>query len=113
MNEPTPEESKPVESFEDVLTKSFVAESLRQHPEDLTILNAWMDMRQRKIQTSYISPKDTELRTLEFIIELADIYRDAGLIEAAVDAYNDAADMAQANDVPRAYNAILAELAKI
>lgn len=50
---------------------------------------------------------------MEFTIELAGIYRDAGLYEAAADAYNDAADMAQANGIDRAYEACLAELAKI
>lgn len=113
MNETTPENSKPIESFEDTLTKSLIADSLQKDPQNLALLNAWMDMRQNKIQTFYISREDTEIRTMEFTVELADIYRDAGLTEAAADAYNDAADMAQANGISRAYEACLAELAKI
>ncbi len=50
---------------------------------------------------------------MEYTGELAEIYRDAGLTEAAADAYNDAADMAEANGIHRALEAILAELAKI
>ncbi|MEN9337938.1 MAG: hypothetical protein RIQ41_252 [Candidatus Parcubacteria bacterium] len=113
MNESTPENSKPVERFEEILTPKLVSESLRNNPEDLSLFTAWMDVRQRQIQASYISREDTETRTMEFTIELAGIYRDAGLYEAAADAYNDAADMAQANGIDRAYEACLAELAKI
>jgi hypothetical protein len=116
MTEPTPqspEKSTPIENIEDTLTKSVVSDSLRKNPQDITLLNAWMDMRLAKIQASYISREDTETRTMEYTVELAEIYRDAGLIEAAADAYNDAADMAEANGIHRALEAILAELAKI
>lgn len=113
MNISTPENNEPTEKWEDVLTTKFVADSLREHPEDITLLNAWMDLRQKQIQASYISREDTEKRTLAFTIELAGIYRDAGLTEVAADAYNDAADMAQATGEHRAYEAILAELAKL
>ncbi len=114
MNEQRPEENTTSqESYEDTLTKSLVADSLRKSPEDLTLLNAWTDMRLRKIQASYISRENTEVRTMEYTVELAEIYRDAGLTEAAADAYNDAADMAEANGIHRALEAILAELAKI
>jgi hypothetical protein len=116
MTEPTPqspEKGTPIENIEDTLTKSLVADSLRKNPQDVTLLNAWMDMRLAKIQASYISREDTEKRTMEYTVELAEIYRDAGLIEAAADAYNDAADMAEANGIHRALEEILAELAKI
>lgn len=117
MTEPTPEIGKKATSLENALeltvTKEAVIESLRLAPENLTILNAYIDIHQKQIQAPYVSREDTEKLTFKFLVDLAEIYRDAGLTEAAVDAYNDAADMAQANGMEEKYNAILAEIAKL
>ena len=113
MNEPTPEWENKIGNMESIVTKEAVINSLRQNPEDLAILHSYVDSRQKQIQAPYGSREDTEMGTFKFTVELAEIYRDSGLIEAAADAYNDAADMAQANGMEEKYNAILAELAKI
>lgn len=112
MNESSSEEKK-IENMENGVTKEAVVASLKQNPENLEILHSFIDKRQKQIQAPYVSREDTEKGTFAFTIELAEIYRDAGLTEAAADAYNDAADMAQANGMEEEYNAILAELAKI
>jgi hypothetical protein len=113
MNEPTPEENKNRESMETVITKEAVIKSLEQNPEDVEILRTYIDNKMRQIQAPYVSREDTEKLTFQSNLELAEIYRDAGLIEAAADAYNDAADMAQTNGMEEEYEKILAELAKI
>ncbi len=112
MNESSPEQNNNIESIESVITKESVIASLKQNPEDLAVLHSYIDVRQKQIQAPYVSREDTEKLTFAFNLELAEMYRDAGLTEAAADAYNDAADMAEANGMEE-YNAILAELAKI
>jgi hypothetical protein len=112
MTEPTPE-GVSRESIESAPSKESVIQSLRQNPEDIALLNAYIENRQKQIQAPYISREDTEQRTFAFIVELAEIYRDSGLIEEAADAYNDAADFAEANGMETELAAILAELAKI
>lgn len=112
MNELEPKANKQ-EKWEGTVTRELVVTSLREHPEDLTILNAWVDIKQKQIQAPYISREDTEKRTFEFAVELAELYRDAGLREAAWDAYNDAADMAQANGMEEVYQRLLVEMGKI
>lgn len=113
MNESSPEQNKNIESIESVITKESVIASLKQNPEDLAVLHSYIDVQQKQIQAPYVSREDTEKKTFAFTVDLAEIYRDAGLTEAAADAYNDAADIAQANGMEEEYDAILAELAKI
>ena len=113
MNESSPERENKTESLESKITKEAVIDSLKENPEDLSVLHSYIDLKQKQIQAPYVSREDTESKTFAFNLELAEIYRDAGLTEAAADAYNDAADMAQANGMEEEYEAILAELAKI
>lgn len=116
MNEKSPEENKNSESMESMetpLTKESVIESLRDNPENFELLGAYQDKRLKQIQAPYIPREETEVLTFKFNIEVAEIYRDAGLKEAAWDAYNDAADFAQANGMEEEYQKILAEMEKI
>lgn len=113
MNEQSPEGEKKIENIESVITKEAVVNSLKQNPEDLALLHSYIDLRQKQIQAPYVSREDTEKKTFEFTVELAELYRDAGLKEAAWDAYNDAADMAQANGMEKEYQTLLDEMGKI
>jgi hypothetical protein len=114
MNEPTPEvQQHAIETLEVIVTKESVIGALRASPEDVELLTTYIDTQRERTQTPYLSHEDAKRMTLEFAIELAEIYRDSGLIEMAADAYNDAADVAQANDNDTAYAAILEEIAKI
>lgn len=113
MNESTPEEGKKIENMESAVTKEAVVTSLKQNPENMALLISYIDTKREQSQAPYLSHEEGKRKSLEFAIELAEIYRDSGLIEQAADAYNDAADIAQANGMEEEYNAILAELAKI
>lgn len=113
MNEPTPHTNESIKGIEQLVTKESVINSLRENPENLAVLHAYIDARQKQIQAPYVSREDTESKSFSFSIELAEIYRDAGLHDIAADAYNDAADFAQANGMEEEYALILAELAKI
>lgn len=112
MNEQSPD-NNPQRNIEKSLTKETVIESLRNFPNDPSVLIAYVEQQEKLVQAPYVSREDTEERSFKFAVELAEIYRDAGLTENAVDAYNDAADMAQAKGMEEEYNAILAEIAKL
>jgi hypothetical protein len=112
MNELTPE-GLSNENIERGITKESVIESLKQNPEDLALLHSYIDLRQKQIQAPYVSREDTETKTFMFTVELAELYRDAGLREAAWDAYNDAADLAQANGMEEEYQKLLVEMGKV
>lgn len=70
--------------------KKVVITSLRENPEDLAILHAWLDEREvevREVGTSYA--------TLELIIESAEVYRDAGFYEYALETFGQVLDALQ------------------
>jgi hypothetical protein len=113
MNESKPEGEKKIGNIENVISKEAVVISLKQNPKDITLLGSYINKKREQSQAPYLSHEDARRKTLEFAIELAEIYRDSGLIEQAAEAYNDAADMAQANGMEEEYGAILVELAKI
>jgi hypothetical protein len=109
----TPENASTIENVEVRFTKESVIESLRNFPNDPSPVIAYLEQKEKLVQAPYVTREDTEKRTFATSLELAEIYRDAGLTENAADAYNDAADFAQANGMEEEYAAILAELAKI
>lgn len=113
MNEQSPGGEKKIENIEATITRESVINSLKQNLEDLTVLHSFIDLRQKQIQAPYVSREDTEKLTFAFNVELADLYRDAGLKEAAWDAYNDAADMAQANGMEEEYQALLVKMGEL
>ncbi|MEK7639219.1 MAG: hypothetical protein AAB388_03610 [Patescibacteria group bacterium] len=70
-----------------------VVSSLKLNPNDLSVFHAWLDRKEKETRTD----KDT----LNLSVQVARIYRDAGLVKAAHEAYFDAADQAlrKGNDV--------------
>jgi hypothetical protein len=64
-----------------------VIESLRQNPDDLSVLEKFLDARNLEVRSS----KDA----LALNIELAEIYREAGMLDAAYEAFLDARDQAK------------------
>jgi hypothetical protein len=95
------------------LTKESVIKSLQENPDCTEMLSAYIENRMKQVQAPYASREDTEALTFAFNIELAEIYRDAGLNEAAWDAYNDAADIAQANGMEEEYQALLVKMGEL
>lgn len=62
--------------------KQSVIERLKAKPENLAPLHEYLDMREGQV-------KNAE-ETLQLNIEVAEIYRDAGIIEGAKEAFRDA-----------------------
>lgn len=77
-------------------------ESLRANAEDLTPLHTYLDAREAEVRTS----KDG----LELNAEVARIYRDAGMLDAARAAYADAAEQARQEGEDSLYLALVKEL---
>lgn len=112
MNEPKPEENK-MENVEGPLTRESVIESLRQDPKNVELLISYVEMRQKQIQAPYVSREDTEKMTFALNLELADLYRDAGLRGQAWDAYEEAFDLAEAQGMEDECRKINQELNKL
>lgn len=69
------------------ITAEIVVSALRKNSEDLSVLNQFLDERQAEVK----STKDA----LNLNVQLAEIYRDAGLVDAAYEAFLDARDHAR------------------
>lgn len=89
----------------ETISKQEVIDSLVQNPEDLSVLNKFLDLREKEVQSS----KDT----LNVNVEVAEIYRDAGLLEAAKQAFEDAANQAWQEGEDDLYEKIMAEVDKL
>lgn len=77
------------ESIEDL--KARVVESLRHSTEDLTLLNQFIDRREAEVENSK--------QGMSLNVEIAYIYKEAGLIDIAKQAFLDASEQAwQEND---------------
>ena len=81
-----PRPPAPAAEREPVPTKAEVIAALAANPEDFSLLNRYLDAREAEGKTS--------ADTLALNIEVAEIYRDAGMAEAAYVAFLDAAEQA-------------------
>ena len=68
------------------LNKNKVIESLRQNPEDRSLLTRYVEEREKDFKEN----KDY----LNLNVEVAEILRDAGMLDEAYDAFLDARDQA-------------------
>lgn len=66
------------------LSRDQVVESLKNNPENLDSLKKFLDMREKEVVDSR--------GALALNVEIAKIYRDAGLIDAAEQAYQEHED---------------------
>jgi len=98
-------EEFPSQENKEVVSSEEVISSLRQNPEDLTLLNKFLDFREKEVQTSR--------ETLILNVDVAKIYRDSGLVEAAKQAFSDAATQAWQEGEDEAYEKIMNELDKL
>lgn len=69
------------------ITKEQVIERLRENPGDFVPLLEWLDGRQAEAKTDEGGN--------DLIFETGEIYRDAGMTDAARDAFRDAAEQAR------------------
>lgn len=93
------------ESFEQAPTKQSVIESLRATPGDFALLGKYLEAKEAAASSA--------LDNLNINIETAEIYRDAGLREAAHDAYTDALTQAWQMGEDELYEKIQDELEKL
>jgi hypothetical protein len=100
MTEGPPTNSESVE-----VSKNDVVESLKLDPEDLSLLHKFLDKREVEVQDSR--------EALALNVEVAEIYRDAGLLEAAKEAFIQAAQQAWQEQDDTLHEQLLAEADKI
>lgn len=87
------------------ISKGDVIESLRQNPENLSLLTKFLEKRDAEVTNSK--------ETLALNIEVAEIYRDAGLLEAAKEAFTQAAEQAWQEQDDALYEHLMIEADKI
>lgn len=71
------------------VSKNEVVESLRQNPEDLSLLHKFLDKKEEEVNKI-----NNSRAALTLNIEVAEIYKEAGLFEAAKEAFLQAAEQA-------------------
>lgn len=69
------------------ISVEVVVNSLRRNPEDLSVLHKFLDERQLEVKSSK--------EALFLNVQLAEIYKEAGLVDAAYEAFLDARDHAR------------------
>ncbi len=87
------------------ISREDVVAALRENPENLSFFNLYIKRKEGELKTS----KDTLLVNME----IAEIYRDAGLLKAAQEAFTDAAAQAWNEYEDEIYQNIIAELDKL
>ena len=97
----TEQEPSPIE-------KSAVVESLRSDPENLELFLAWLLRREVEVDL-----ENSSTSTLRLNIEVAEIYRDAGLRQEALSAFLDALEQASQERNAEAYAQLLKEVEKL
>lgn len=71
------------------ISKEAVLDGLRRNPYDFSLYARWYTERQRDVEANWSS-----LETLKLNVEVAEMLRDAGLSEEALEAFNSAIDQA-------------------
>ena len=87
------------------ISKNEVVESLKQNPENLSLLTKFLEKRESEVTNSK--------ETLALNVEIAEIYRDAGLLEAAKEAFTQAAEQAWQEQDDALYEQLKTEVEKI
>lgn len=88
-------------------TKQQVIERLRENPQDLGPYLAWLETRENQVERS-----DDPRQGLRLIFESAEVLRDAGILQGAREAFEQAAMQAHYED-PELYSLIQDELDKL
>lgn len=98
-------EGPPKQERGERLSVEEVVASLRSNPENLSPLHQFLDQKESAVQTS----KDVLLLN----VTVAGIYRDAGLLDAARQAFEDAAEQAWQEREDDLYHMLTGELQKL
>jgi hypothetical protein len=100
-----------IESLEQPLTKERVIELLIKYPDNTKPYVDWII--QSEPETQIGTREEVERKTLQFLIDQAEILRDAGFNNEAYHAYYDALEMANGKGLDDEFAMIQAELAKL
>jgi hypothetical protein len=105
--EQLPSSEEKEDEGEEIQAKQVV-ESLKADPENKELLLRWLDRRQQEVEAANTSEAGLQLN-----IEVAQIYRDAGLKEYAAQAFRDAAMQAYQEHKDDIYEELTAEAEKL
>lgn len=97
------QESLPIERS---AVSNLLKERGFENPEAKDLLNKWLDENQKKVEESSIT-------NLEFNIAWAELYRDAGVKEAALEAFDQVAELARQEGNDEALRRIKEEITKL
>ncbi len=86
-------------------SKEKVIASLREDPQNLSVLQEYLATKEAEVYSS--------LDALRLNVETAEIYRDAGLMEAARDAFEAAAEQAYQEHEDELYGRLVSELERL
>ncbi len=95
----------PKETIETAPAKEIVIASLLTNPQETAVLIKYLEEREKGVKSS--------LDTLNLNVELAEIYRDANLTDAAREAYRDAIEQAWQERQDDLHAKLVAELEKL
>jgi hypothetical protein len=114
-NQPT--NTNQIENIPIPETRERIIELLKKYPDNIKPYVDYIERREKEVQVQGDSLEETERKTLEFLIEQAEMLRDAGITEFAISAYEDVLLMVDANiekeGMKKVYNEILLELEKL
>lgn len=100
-----------IESIEQPLTRERVVHLLQRFPDNT---KPYIDfIKQRELEVQIGSREEVEVKTFQFLIEQAEILRDAGFNNEAYHAYYDALEMANGKGMEKECAQIQSELAKL
>lgn len=102
-----------IENVEVPLTRERVVELLTRFPDNIKPYVEYIERREKEVQVAGDTIEQTETKTLTFLIEQAEMLRDAGLTEFAISAYEDVLLMVEAKGMEVEYNTILGEITKL
>jgi hypothetical protein len=100
-----------IENIEQPLTKERVIALLLRFPDNT---KPYVDyIKQCELETQSGSREEVEVKTFRFVLEQAEILRDAGFSNEAYHAYYDALEMANGKGMNEECEMIQAEIAKL
>lgn len=95
-----------------IINKDKIIEVIKEKgiedAEARELFDKWLDNRQAEVEK-----KNTSKATLDLNIEIAEIYRDSAMIEAAIDAFHDAASQAWNEGDDELYEKLIDEIEKL
>lgn len=100
-----------LENIETPLTKGYVIELLKRFPDNTKPYVDYIKQREKEVEIG--TREEVEIKNFQFLLEQAEILRDAGFNDEAYHAYYDALEMANGKGMDEECAKIQAEIAKL